>query len=255
MNLLFLLSLIASVMVFVIVYTLYSMIYRIKSNVGLFFVYFVLIMMVSMFVGALIYLFSPTDVSLAEAIIINNGLMLLLLVYLFLNAKKLAKRLDLSPFHSLSVSTLTVVNEILMGATFSLASFGITYFSSLSSSFLVTLNSYWFFYPMMAEMLSLYLIDYAKGKVRKELFPVIGITTFPPTLFSFSQWVYSSIIIDLVLSALGIINSKGLWRYIYLLTAISVISTIVTPVFFDLVIVAVMIFFYFYLFNWSKNSQ
>lgn len=252
---LFFLSLIASVMVFVIVYTLYSMMYRIKSNMGLFLVYFVLIMMVSMFIGALIYLFTPTNISLAEAIIINNGLMLVLFVYLFLNAKKLAKRLDLSPFHSLSVSTLTVVNEILMGATFSLASFGITYFSSLSSSILVTLNSYWFFYPMMAEMLSLYLIDYAKGKVRKELFPVIGITTFPPTLFNFSQWVYSSIVIDLVLSLLGIINSKGVWRYIYLLTAISVISTAVTPIFFDLVVVAVMILFYFYLFNWSKNSQ
>jgi len=70
-----------------LVYTLYSLVYRIKSNVGLFLVYFVLIMMVSMFIGALIYLFSPTNVSLAEAIIINNGLMLFLLVYLFLNAK------------------------------------------------------------------------------------------------------------------------------------------------------------------------
>lgn len=234
-------------MIAVIVYTLYSVSYKIKTYVGLFFSFFVLIMMITMFLGALIYLFSPTNISLAEAIIINNASMLILLVYLFLNGKKLAKSSSFSSSHIITLSVLTVLNEILMGATFSLADFGIKFFSSLYTSVLTTLNSYWFFYPMMIEMLSLYLVDYLKRNAKKELFPLIGITTFPPTVFNFSQWIYSSIVISFVLSLLGIINSKNVWRYVYLITAISILTTLLLPIIFDIVIVIDMVLYYFYL--------
>jgi len=234
-------------MVAIIVYTLYSVSYKIKTWIGLFFAFFVLIMMITMFIGAIAYLLSPSNISLAEAIIVNNASMLILLVYLFMNAKKLASNKDFSKIHIFSLSILTVLNEILMGGAFSLAYFGIKYF-------LTSLNSYWFFYPMMAEMLALYLIDYLKSRANKELFALIGITTFPPTILNFSQWIYSSIFIDVILSLIGIINSRGLWRYLYIITAISVVSTLFIPTFFDIIIIIDMILYYVYLLNRSKVS-
>ncbi|BAB66951.1 hypothetical protein STK_18600 [Sulfurisphaera tokodaii str. 7] len=241
-------------MVAIIVYTLYSVSYKIKTWIGLFFAFFVLIMMITMFIGAIAYLLSPSNISLAEAIIVNNASMLILLVYLFMNAKKLASNKDFSKIHIFSLSILTVLNEILMGGAFSLAYFGIKYFLTFYSAFLTTLNSYWFFYPMMAEMLALYLIDYLKSRANKELFALIGITTFPPTILNFSQWIYSSIFIDVILSLIGIINSRGLWRYLYIITAISVVSTLFIPTFFDIIIIIDMILYYVYLLNRSKVS-
>lgn len=244
---------IATIMIIVIIYTLYSLDYKVKSYVGLLIFYFVQIMMITMFIGAILYLLSPSNYSLAEAIIINNATMLLFLVVLFSQGRKLANIHNFSKSSLIIASFLTVLNEILMGATFSLASFGPKLFSSFYLSVLTTLNSYWFFYPMMIEMLSLYLIDYIKGNIKKELFPLIGITTFPPTLFNFSQWVYSSLIIDIILSILGIINSKGLWRFLYIITLFACFTTLTLPFFFNGIIIIDMIYFYYHILRYGRK--
>lgn len=248
------LSLFASVMVAFIVLILYY-IEKIKTYIGVFFIYFGLLMMLTMFIGAVIYLYSPSNTSLAIAFGVNMAIMVSVLAYFFIVAEKIAsQRFNGEKKHILSFAILVVLNEILMGTTFSLAQFGLKYFLTLYDAFNTSINSVWFFYPMMAEMLAIYLIHYLKGFYFKELFPLIGIATFPPTVFNFTDWVYSSLVLSLGFSLLGVLTAKNIWRYIYIVLAIGTITTLLNPVPYDLIIIFSMILYYRYVLSATQTN-
>ncbi|MCY0873622.1 MAG: hypothetical protein OWQ47_01635, partial [Acidianus infernus] len=115
----------------------------------------------------------------------------------------------------------------------------------VNNLFYFTFNGGWFFYPMMVEMLSIYLIHYIEGEFRKDLFPLIGITSFPPTLIDNIKWFYSSLAISLALSGLGVINSKGFIRWIYVILILSLLLLLFKVyIIYDVAITVSMITYY-----------
>ncbi|WP_373469176.1 hypothetical protein [Acidianus infernus] len=115
----------------------------------------------------------------------------------------------------------------------------------MNNLFYFTFNGGWFFYPMMVEMLSIYLIHYIEGEFRKDLFPLIGITSFPPTLIDNIKWFYSSLAISLALSGLGVINSKGFIRWIYVILILSLLLLLFKVyIIYDVAITVSMITYY-----------
>ena len=88
---LFLLILVASLMVVAIVIILY-LVEKVRNYAGFWFIIFLLVMMVSMFVSASIYLNSPSSLSLALAFLTNSIVMVAFLVPFFIKAKELALR-------------------------------------------------------------------------------------------------------------------------------------------------------------------
>ncbi|WP_238842131.1 hypothetical protein [Sulfolobus sp. E11-6] len=161
---LILLSFFASIMALAIATILYS-VAIVSTKIGTFFLYFSLTMMLTMLIGASIYLFSPSNETFGIAFGINMASMILLLGYFFAVAENLAERMNFNGYHFYTLSALAVINEVLMGLTFGLAQFGAKPFSTIILGLYNSLNSYWFFYPMMAEMLSLYLIAYIKIEI------------------------------------------------------------------------------------------
>ncbi|BCU70340.1 hypothetical protein [Stygiolobus caldivivus] len=241
---LLLFSSIASVMVIGIVLILY-LFERIKNYAGLFLVYFLLGMMISMFLSAIYYLYYPSSISIAIAFLTNSIYMVSLLVPFFLNAKRLASK-EYNGGHEIYVSTLAVVNEFLMGYAFNLAYLGKNYFENGIDIFNYSIDSYWFFYPMMAEMLSLYIINYMKNEsVRRDLFPLIGIATFPPILLNETYWIYSTVIISLGLCFIGVISSKDKTiKIVYLALAIGTVLTFYTSLLYEVLILVGMVMYY-----------
>lgn len=241
---------IASLMVAVIVFILYY-IENIKSMIGLYFSYFGLVMMLSMFIGAIIYLYNPSNITLAIAFAENMVIMISFLAYFFIIAEELVKQpIRNLRYHIYVLSTLAVLNEILMGSTFVLAQFGKSLFSSVYSSFYSSVNSYWFFYPMMVEMLSLYLIQYIRGVNLKSLLPLIGVTSFPPTAFNIREWFLFGVVMTMAVSALGIVSSgRNLWRYIYSIILLATLGTFINPIPYDICVIIAMILYYSTIFS------
>jgi hypothetical protein len=233
----------SSLMVAVIVVLLYY-VYRVITKLGVFFLYFSFVMMAFMLVGASVYLYSPSETSLGVAVGVNMASMILLLAYFFAVAERLTEEFTMREVHYYSLAGLVVLNEGLMGLTFGLAQFGRTPFSDLALALYNSLNSYWFFYPMMAEMLSLYFILLSRRRAPLELFPLIGITAFPPTIFTgLLIWRYTALVMGLGMSALGL-TFKSRLRLLYIVTILGVITTVYTPWLFDTSIIAGMVLYY-----------
>lgn len=240
---------IAGVMVGIIVLVIYY-VPEARTLIGGFLVYFVILMMSTMFLGATIYLLSPSEVTLGIAVGVNMAAMIAALGYFFSVAENLQvtmKRRKL--FYSL-VSVLLVITEYLMGLTFYVAQFlsqqeavGQVLLRSLVDS----LSSYWFFYPMMLEMLSLYIILYLQQAEVRELFPLIGVTTFPPGAFTFKGWDYTSAVLSTAISIFGVVISRKIsWRLLYGLAAFSSLVTLaVGPILFDLIVASSMVYYYY----------
>jgi len=238
------LSFIASIMVIIIVLILYY-IEKIKTYVGVFFIYFSLVMMITMFIGASVYLISPSTLWLAIAFGINTFTMIPLIVYFLLKVSKFSNtKFNRERLHIVIFSLLLVLNEILMGSTFGIAQFGPSKFSTLYYAFYYSINSYWFFYPMMAEMLVLYLLHYLRGLTYREVFPLIGVAAFPPTAFDYQDWFYSALIFSLGFSVFGIMISKDLWRYVYSVLAVCILILFFNTIAYDVAIITSMILYY-----------
>ncbi|MEM0071937.1 MAG: hypothetical protein QXR86_01000 [Metallosphaera sp.] len=237
-----LLIFLASLMVVIIVVILYY-VFKVRTKLGLFFLYFGFFMMSLMLIGASVYLFNPSQTNLGIAVGLNMTSMVLLLAYFFAVAEKLTENVNLKWYHLYSLSSLVVFNEALMGLTFGLAQFGKEPFLTPVSAMYNSLNSVWFFYPMMVEMLTLYLILLKRGN-NLSLFPFIGVAAFPPVIFQdLIIWRYFSLLASLGFSILGL-TFKGTWRYIYLLTTVGSISTLFTPWIYDVAILVGMIAYY-----------
>ena len=249
---LFLLSLIASAMVVAIVTILY-LVEKVKSYAGFWFIIFLLVMMISMFVSASIYLYSPSSVSLALAFLTNSVIMIAFLVPFFIKAKELAMK-RYNGRDDGYISVLAVLNEVIMGYTFELAQYGKSVFSTPFSYFTLSVNNYWFYYPMMAEMFALFLIYYLRGvkqEVLTQLLPIVGITAFPPILLNDKTWFYSSLILSLGFCALGF---KSRLSYLYIAMAVALLTTFFTPVVYELVLLYSMYTYYTTVFSVTRNT-
>jgi len=248
---LFLLILVASLMVVAIVIILY-LVEKVRNYAGFWFIIFLLVMMISMFVSASIYLNSPSSLSLALAFLTNSIVMVAFLVPFFIKAKELALRRYNGKNDSLT-SALAVLNEVIMGYTFELAQYGKSIFSSPLSYFTLSINNYWFYYSMMAEMFTLYLIYYLRGVKREvltQIFPIVGITASPPILLDNKVWFYSSLLMSLGFCALGF---RSRLNYLYVAMAIALLTTFFTPVIYELILLYSMYTYYTIVFSVARN--
>ncbi len=248
---LFLLILVASLMVVAIVIILY-LVEKVRNYASFWFIIFLLVMMISMFVSASIYLNSPSSLSLALAFLTNSIVMVAFLVPFFIKAKELALRRYNGKNDSLT-SALAVLNEVIMGYTFELAQYGKSIFSSPLSYFTLSINNYWFYYSMMAEMFTLYLIYYLRGVKREvltQIFPIVGITASPPILLDDKVWFYSSLLMSLGFCALGF---RSRLNYLYVAMAIALLTTFFTPVIYELILLYSMYTYYTIVFSVARN--
>jgi len=248
---LFLLILVASLMVVAIVIILY-LVEKVRNYASFWFIIFLLVMMISMFVSASIYLNSPSSLSLALAFLTNSIVMVAFLVPFFIKAKELALRRYNGKNDSLT-SALAVLNEVIMGYTFELAQYGKSIFSDPLSYFTLSINNYWFYYSMMAEMFTLYLIYYLRGVKREvltQIFPIVGITASPPILLDDKVWFYSSLLMSLGFCALGF---RSRLNYLYVAMAIALLTTFFTPVIYELVLLYSMYTYYTIVFSVARN--
>ncbi|MFP3226815.1 MAG: hypothetical protein RXQ80_07850 [Sulfolobaceae archaeon] len=248
---LFLLILVASLMVVAIVVILY-LVEKVRNYAGFWFIIFLLVMMISMFVSASIYLNSPSSLSLALAFLTNSIVMVAFLVPFFIKARELALRRYNGKNDSLT-SALAVLNEVIMGYTFELAQYGKSIFSDPLSYFTLSINNYWFYYSMMAEMFTLYLIYYLRGVKREvltQIFPIVGITASPPILLDDKVWFYSSLLMSLGFCALGF---RSRLNYLYVAMAIALLTTFFTPVIYELVLLYSMYTYYTIVFSVARN--
>jgi len=248
---LFLLILVASLMVVAIVIILY-LVEKVRNYAGFWFIIFLLVMMISMFVSASIYLNSPSSLSLALAFLTSSIVMVAFLVPFFIKARELALRRYNGKNDSLT-SALAVLNEVIMGYTFELAQYGKSIFSDPLSYFTLSINNYWFYYSMMAEMFTLYLIYYLRGVKREvltQIFPIVGITASPPILLDDKVWFYSSLLMSLGFCALGF---RSRLNYLYVAMAIALLTTFFTPVIYELVLLYSMYTYYTIVFSVARN--
>lgn len=248
---LFLLILVASLMVVAIVIILY-LVEKVRNYAGFWFIIFLLVMMISMFVSASIYLNSPSSLSLALAFLTNSIVMVAFLVPFFIKARELALR-RYNGKNDCLISALAVLNEVIMGYTFELAQYGKSIFSNPLSYFTLSINNYWFYYSMMAEMFTLYLIYYLRGVKREvltQIFPIVGITASPPILLDNKVWFYSSLLMSLGFCALGF---RSRLNYLYVAMAIALLTTFFTPVIYELVLLYSMYTYYTIVFSVARN--
>jgi hypothetical protein len=238
-------------MVVAIVIILY-LVEKVRNYAGFWFIIFLLVMMISMFVSASIYLNSPSSLSLALAFLTNSIVMVAFLVPFFIKARELALRRYNGKNDSLT-SALAVLNEVIMGYTFELAQYGKSIFSDPLSYFTLSINNYWFYYSMMAEMFTLYLIYYLRGVKREvltQIFPIVGITASPPILLDDKVWFYSSLLMSLGFCALGF---RSRLNYLYVAMAIALLTTFFTPVIYELVLLYSMYTYYTIVFSVARN--
>jgi len=248
---LFLLILVASLMAVAIVIILY-LVEKVRNYAGFWFIIFLLVMMISMFVSASIYLNSPSSLSLALAFLTNSIVMVAFLVPFFIKARELALR-RYNGKNDCLISALAVLNEVIMGYTFELAQYGKSIFSNPLSYFTLSINNYWFYYSMMAEMFTLYLIYYLRGVKREvltQIFPIVGITASPPILLDNKVWFYSSLLMSLGFCALGF---RSRLNYLYVAMAIALLTTFFTPVIYELVLLYSMYTYYTIVFSVARN--
>lgn len=218
-----------------------------RTYTRMFFVYFALGMMILMLSGAALYLYYPSEETLGIAFGVNMVYMLGVLAYYFIIAEEVSGR-ELSNFglHSVLIGVLVVVNEALMGATFTLAQYGRGPFSTPLASLYNSINSYWFFYPMMAEMLGLFLYHLSRGYLLKSLFPLVEMTAFPPTLFSPFNLVLASSGLSVASSLLGIYYSgDSVLKAAYGILAVVSAAALVTPYPYDAAVVASMALYFY----------
>lgn len=167
-------------------------------------------MMVAMLAGALLYYLHPGNASLVEGLWVASAAMSLSVFPLFLLfLQDLRRRMasgELQPptplrgrqAFALSVVTLALFNEFLMGWTFQLASSGPAAppWGAWGSALAYGVNSPWFLFPMALEMaLTAYLLR--RELPRQLMFVLVtqaAMMAFSPPALSFPGWVPVSVV-------------------------------------------------------------
>lgn len=174
-------------------------------------VLFLLSMMVAMLAGAFLYYLHPSDSSLVEGLWLASGVMSASVIPLFyliladvqkgLAAKKggYASPLTRRRAFALSVLSLALFNEFLMGWTFQLAYGGSAAPTAgqWTAALSYGVDSPWFLFPMAAEMaLTTYLL---RGHLPREVYSIFALEAammvFSPPALSLGGWVPLSLVV------------------------------------------------------------
>jgi polyferredoxin len=165
-------------------------------------VLFLLAMMASMFLSAVIYLYLPSLVTIFELVALNMVSMSLglipILTALFRGDRPLDETRKGSSVSSRSivfaaVIALALLSEVFMGWTFAIVS-GVasTTSQSVFSSLVESTSSYWFVFTMAAEMaVTLYLVGRRFPRSFRRLVALqTAIMVLSPTAFADPSWAY-----------------------------------------------------------------
>ncbi|MEM3671034.1 MAG: hypothetical protein QW767_04740 [Thermoprotei archaeon] len=156
---------------------------------------FVLVMMLSMFLGASFYMLYPGQISLAYVV---GGNMFVMVIGLVIILNSFGEESAEKPFNrrlwTPIVSVLLILNESMMGLVFHQAQDGLllapTPAGQLTGLVDLSVNTYWFFTPMMAEMISAFTMIEARSATINGVYTgLVGATAFPPTLLGYPSWI------------------------------------------------------------------
>jgi len=167
-------------------------------------VLFLLAMMASMFVSAVIYLYFPTYLVLVELFAINMvsmGVAILpILSALMRGDKPLEETRTGSVVSSralvyVSAIALAILSEVYMGWTFAILSGSATTSQGVISSLIESMSTYWFIFTMASEMaVTLYLVGRKFPSAFRWLVAIqIAVMVLSPTAINDSSWAFWSL--------------------------------------------------------------
>ena len=167
-------------------------------------VLFLLAMMASMFVSAVIYLYFPTYLVLVELFAINMvsmGVAILpILSALMRGDKPLEETRTGSVVSSralvyVSAIALAILSEVFMGWTFAILSGSATTSQGVISSLIESMSTYWFIFTMASEMaVTLYLVGRKFPSAFRWLVAIqIAVMVLSPTAINDSSWAFWSL--------------------------------------------------------------
>ena len=168
-------------------------------------VIFLLVMMASMFVSAVIYLYFPSLVTLFELVALNMVSMSIglipILTVLFRGDRPLEETRKGSAVPTkyvvfASVIILALLSEIFMGWTFAIVSGATTTSQGAISAVLDSMSTYWFIFTMAGEMaITLYLVGKNFPTAFRVLIPIqTVIMVLSPTAISNSTWATDTLV-------------------------------------------------------------
>jgi len=177
---------------------------RIKTLTDAGVVLFLLAMMASMFVSAVIYLYFPTYLVLVELFAINMvsmGVAILpILSALMRGDKPLEETRTGSVVSSralvyVSAIALAILSEVFMGWTFAILSGSATTSQGVISSLIESMSTYWFIFTMASEMaVTLYLVGRKFPSAFRWLVAIqIAVMVLSPTAINDSSWAFWSL--------------------------------------------------------------
>lgn len=163
-------------------------------------VLFLLVMMASMFVSAVIYLYVPTFVTILELVALNMISMSIGLIPILAALFRGDRPLDetrkggvVSTRHLVvaAIITLAILSEVFMGWTFAILSGAASVSTqSVFSALIDSMSTYWFIFTMASEMaVTLYLVGKNFPKTFRWLVAIqIAIMVLSPTAIASSIW-------------------------------------------------------------------
>ncbi|MDA4123438.1 MAG: 4Fe-4S dicluster domain-containing protein [Thaumarchaeota archaeon] len=181
-------------------------------------VIFLLVMMASMFLSAVVYLYFPGLDTIFELVALNMISMSIALIPILTALFRGNRQIDLvSQGRALparyfvygAIIVLVILSEMFMGWTFAIISGAAsTTTQSAPSSLVTSMSTYWFIFTMAGEMaVTLYLV----GK------------NFPPTF----RWLVAIQAVLMVLSPTAITNSTWAWDTLAGNTAVMIVAIVV----------------------------
>ena len=167
-------------------------------------VLFLLAMMASMFVSAVVYLYFPTYLVFVELFVINMVSMGVAILPILSTLVRGDKSLEETRKGSVvssralvyaSAIALAILSEVFMGWTFAILSGATTTSQGIMSSLTDSMSTYWFIFTMASEMaVTLYLVGRRFPTAFRWLVAIqIGVMVLSPTAIINSSWAFWSL--------------------------------------------------------------
>jgi len=167
-------------------------------------VLFLLAMMASMFVSAVVYLYFPTYLVFVELFVINMVSMGVAILPILSTLVRGDKSLEETRKGSVvssralvyaSAIALAILSEVFMGWTFAILSGATTTSQGIMSSLTDSMSTYWFIFTMASEMaVTLYLVGRRFPSAFRWLVAIqIGVMVLSPTAIINSSWAFWSL--------------------------------------------------------------
>jgi polyferredoxin len=180
-------------------------------------VLFLLGMMASMFLSAVIYLYFPGLVTAFELVALNMISMSIALIPILsalfrgdrpIDETRKGSTISTRALVFVSIIVLAILSEVFMGWTFSLITGASTTTQGVFSSLVTSMSTYWFIFTMASEMaVTLYLVG----------------RNFPSTF----RWLVAIQTVIMVLSPTAIANSTWAWDTVVGNSAVMILAIIV----------------------------